>query len=317
MDSLYALTFYTYPGMDAREELPIGLFTDETEAWAVEARYRREVPGFKDYYCDSSVIPVPVIGGFQGKRKVYSVCGWNLDEDGEETDILRSDCYRTREQARSELRRAKEASPRQKWSLDQWVIGECEWSEGFTREYPSGREPVTLAQINQRLEEAQKTRKYCRVEFQYSENYLYLYPLKWSEKLFLSMEEDDFQLDGYTIRHLRDVEKMDLGTEKSQQMCQAEGLPDQLTTPDVDVTDWCAVFASLKELGKNIIVEQETLDERIFRIGCVEAVGAESVTLRHFDGDGVWQEPEEIPYEKITAVSFDSRYVRVFSKYLT
>ena len=41
------------------------------------------------------------------------------------------------------------------------------------------------------------------------------------------------------------------------------------------------------------------------------------VLFRHFDADGIWQdEPYEILFSQITTVTFGSRYVEVFSKYV-
>lgn len=316
MEFVYALTFYTYPGRCSREELPIGLFASEAEAAGVEQRYRHEVPGFKDYYCDSVITAVPVPEGWNRKSRLYSVCGWNLDDDGEETDILRSDLYPTREGARAALRTAKQETPRQKWSIDPWTLGRCDWAEGFTREYPSGREPLTLAQINQRLEDGESQALLLRAEFQYSSDYVYLYPRRHSARLVLGMKEDDFLLDGFTIRHLRDFEKLDICPERAQQICRAEGLTGQLTTPDIPLEDWQAVFAALQARGGLISVAQETLDDLFFDIGTVESVHSDHVVLHRVDGDGVWQKSVEILYSRITAVEFDSRYLRVFQKYL-
>lgn len=316
MEFVYALTFYTYPGRCSREELPIGLFATEDEARAVETRYRQEVPGFTDYYCDSVISPVPVPADWNGKSKLYSICGWNLAEEDEETDILRSDLYRTQEQARAALRAAKQATPRQKWSIDSWIVGQCGWAEGFAREYPSGREPLTLAQINQRLEDGEAQALLLRAEFQYSGNYVYLYPRQHSGTLMLGMIEDDFLLDGFTIRHLRDFEKLDICPERTQQICRAEGLTQRLTTPDISLESWQVVFAALQARGELISVAQETLDDLFFDIGTVESVHSDHLVLHRVDGDGVWQTPEVIHYDRVTAVELGSRYLRVFKKYL-
>ncbi len=73
------------------------------------------------------------------------------------------------------------------------------------------------------------------------------------------------------------------------------------------------------KMKKNIIVEKENLndDESEFVIGRIERVYKEFAYVRHFDADGVWQdEPYKIPYSEITSVSFGTRYVDIFSKYL-
>lgn len=69
----------------------------------------------------------------------------------------------------------------------------------------------------------------------------------------------------------------------------------------------------------NIIVEKESLndDECEFAIGKIVKVLKTKVIFKGFDADGVWQEDfYEIPYSQITSVTFASRYVDVFSKYV-
>ena len=78
-------------------------------------------------------------------------------------------------------------------------------------------------------------------------------------------------------------------------------------------------FYIFTENEKNIIVEKESLneDECEFVIGRIEKIYKKFVYVYHFDADGVWQDkPYRIPYAEITSVSFGTRYVEVFSKYL-
>lgn len=161
--------------------------------------------------------------------------------------------------------------------------------------------------------------KLCRVFLTYDRNYRYYFPLKISDRLFLGAEEDDFILDGYSIRRFRDVEKIEIKDDKCLEIDRAEGLLDQLVTPDVDLTDWRSVFASLDKISCHIIIQRERLDEEneLFAIGRIMRVMSRHVLLKHFDADGNWQEEcWAIPYSQITSVTFGSRYVEVFSKYL-
>ena len=92
-----------------------------------------------------------------------------------------------------------------------------------------------------------------------------------------------------------------------------------MTLPDLDLTDWHSVFLSLQRIGKNIIVEKESLDEDEweFAIGHIEKVLKNKLLFKHFDADGIWQEELlEIPFSQITTVKFGSRYVETFSKYI-
>lgn len=162
-------------------------------------------------------------------------------------------------------------------------------------------------------------RNLCRIFFRYEMNYWYYFPLILSDKLFLGAEEDDFIIDGYSIRRYVDVRKVQIKEDKCLEILQKEGIIDSIQTPKVDISSWETAFSSLQKLNKNIIVEKESLndDECEFVIGRIDRVYKKFAYVYHFDADGIWQmEPYKIPYTEITSVSFGTRYVETFSKYL-
>lgn len=178
---------------------------------------------------------------------------------------------------------------------------------------------MTKTEMKEMMKNAIEPRRLCRVYMKYDAHYWYYFPLLVSDKLFLGAEEDDFILDGYSIRMFRDVKKVEIKDDKCSEILRAEGVPDGLVVPEVDVSDWYHVFLSLQCLGKNVIVEEETVDgvDSQFAIGKIVKVLKQKVLLREFDADGIWQEGLlEIPYTRMTSVTFGSRYVEVFSKYL-
>lgn len=159
----------------------------------------------------------------------------------------------------------------------------------------------------------------CRMFFKYDDNYFYYFPFKVSDKLFLGAEEDDFIIDGFAIRRFCDLIKVQIKNDKCIEIIKNEGLLNNISAPDIDLTDWYSAFLSLQRLGKNIIIEKESLDidESEFAIGCIEKVLKNKVLFRHFDADGVWLDHLiEIPFSQITTVIFGSRYVETFSKYV-
>jgi hypothetical protein len=178
---------------------------------------------------------------------------------------------------------------------------------------------VIKAAMIETLRESAVRRQVCNVYFWYDRHYWNLIPLALGEELFLSAEEDDFVLDGYTIRRFCDLDDVVAKDDKCTEILQKEGVLDALQTPPVGVASWEAAFKDLQRLGGNVIVEAERpdADESDFIIGRIEIVLKQSVFVRHFDADCVWQErPEKIYYGDITSVTFASRYVRIFSKYL-
>ena len=174
-------------------------------------------------------------------------------------------------------------------------------------------------EINSLINTAAQTKGLCRILFKYDTGYSYLFPLLTSEKLFLSANEDDFIIDGFTVRRFCDVKKAEIKNDKCVEIIKCEGALDDIKVPEIDITDWYSVFLSLSELNINIIVEKESLDddECEFAIGKIVKVLKTKVIFKHFDADGIWQEDcYEIPYSQITSITFSSRYVDIFSKYM-
>lgn len=317
MDYLYDLTIYTFPDGEDRVGYGVGLFRSQQEADNAASHYLNNVPGFRDYYCEAEVTRLTVVGSCD-TDVVYRYVGWNVDENGDEVDVMESRCYAKREQALPDFELAQQDHPRQEWSLDPWKIGSLCWTEGFIREYPGGRIAQTMKDVRSALEAAIAPRKMVKVTFHYSDIDRYFFPLAVGKDLFLSAEEDDFLLDGFTVRRVRDVEAVELRGGVCTNIMAAEGWLDQIAVPEVDISNWQTVFTSVQRLGGNIIVEEEHLDgDSNFAIGSIQSVAETHVCLLRFDADGIWDaEPLEIPYAEITSVSFDTRYINVFSKYL-
>ena len=135
----------------------------------------------------------------------------------------------------------------------------------------------------------------------------------WQQKRTISLSTV-FQYEGSAT-----LKKIELKDDKCNEILKAEKVLDRLSAPEIDLTDWHSAFLSLQKLDKNIIIQHESLEEKEwdFWIGRIEKVLKTKVVFRHFDADGIWQEePYEIPFSRITSVTFDSRYVNVFSKYV-
>ncbi|MHB1454658.1 MAG: hypothetical protein ACYCYM_12005 [Saccharofermentanales bacterium] len=169
------------------------------------------------------------------------------------------------------------------------------------------------------IAESVNSHKLCRCYFIYKANYWYYFPLKATEKLFLSTEENDFILDGYSIRRFKDMTKVEIKNDLCDRILREEGIIDSIKVPEVDITNWETIFKSLMQLNKNVIVEKEDLDEdsEEFVIGRIEKITRQHVHIREFDADGIWQQDLcRIPYNEITSLTFGSRYVEMFSKYV-
>lgn len=172
--------------------------------------------------------------------------------------------------------------------------------------------------IRKRIRRAQEGRMVCNVFFSYDNFYRNLIPLKSGEQLLLFAVEDDFVLDGYTVRQVGDISKVKIKNDFCDEILKKEGLTQALEVPDTCLTDWENVFQSLKLKNRNIIIEKENGEKDYeFLIGRIERVNKKSADFLGFDANGVWaHESVKVAYDEITSVTFSSRYVEFFSKYI-
>jgi len=313
MFHIYELEIQSFPNGNECERYGIGIFRTREQADQTAQRYLREVKGFRDYYCEYTLRETELIGS-PDTEFVHCWFGWNVDEDGNETDILSGPAYENASAAEAALKNAKKEHRRQEWVLNRWQIGRCEWTEGFEREYPDGAPAPTLAELRAELQRRIEPRTMTGIEYEYGDGAKYGYPLRVAKELFLAAVDDDFILNGFKVRRLRDIFDIQDRNGMYQTIAEQEGLTD-FEVPDVDITDWPSVFASLQRLNKHIIVEREYGPD-FFRLGIIESVAEDHLVLRHYDADGDWQEPAAIPYREITTVTFDDRYANAFSKYV-
>ena len=165
------------------------------------------------------------------------------------------------------------------------------------------------------LTTARKQNETIRVNFKYDESYYYFLPFAVNDDFFYAAEETDFILNGYNIRRIKDIDFTSEREDICNEILKSEGLLENIEYPKVDISSWKSIFTDLKNIGKNIIIEDEY--EGFFYIGRIEEVEDNNIIFKYFDADGVWQEQLEIiNYNEITSVTFNSRYVEVFSNYL-
>ena len=169
------------------------------------------------------------------------------------------------------------------------------------------------------LREAKGTYNLCRCFFTYDQFYWYFYILDHSDKLLLGIEEDDFTLDGFQIRKITDLRKIEINDCLCPKMNEENQLLAEVKKPEIDLSSWRAVFESLKELNCFLIVENEEMqsDDDFFHLGFIKAVKDTCVVFSSVDADGEWTEYVIIPYSKITSVTFNDRYSKTWQKYLS
>ena len=154
----------------------------------------------------------------------------------------------------------------------------------------------------------------CRCYFTFDQWFWYCYPNKVNEKFILGQEEDDFILDGYFIRRIPQLRKVEIKTDKCNEINRMLGIAAQVAVPDVDISSWRSIFESLAKLDEYIIIEDNI--NRQFAIGEIEKVLKDRLYFRRFDADGIWDENSiEIRYSTITSVEWASRYALGWKQY--
>jgi hypothetical protein len=159
----------------------------------------------------------------------------------------------------------------------------------------------------------------CRCYFNYDDNYWYFYILDYSEKFLFGIEEDDFLLDGFQIRKISDLKKIEVKDDICVSINEEKKLLENIKKPEIDLSSWKAVFESLKALNILIIVENENDDKGdcFFYVGYISKIKKSSIFFSAIDADGIWYDDIEIIYSKITSVTFGDRYSTTWQKYLS
>ena len=155
----------------------------------------------------------------------------------------------------------------------------------------------------------------CRCYFVYDQNYFYYYPNAVNEKFFLGQEEDDFLLDGYCIRKISQLKKIEVKDDKCQEINKLFGITDQVVDPGIDINSWQSIFESLSKLDTYIQIEDAFGEQ--FAIGIIQKVLKDKLYFKHFDADGIWDEADlEIRYSQITSVCWGTRYAQYWKRYM-
>ena len=169
------------------------------------------------------------------------------------------------------------------------------------------------------LEEACKQTLLCRMFLRADPNCYNCFPLKKSEDLFLYMDEQDFRLDGYVVRRIKDVMEISSKVDLTNDILESEGVTSEIKKLDIDLTSWESVLRYLDEKKCNAIYESEDRDsgQIDYVIGRLEKMDDRYLYVRGFDINGKWDEKStRIAFSGLVSISFGTRYVEIFSKYL-
>jgi hypothetical protein len=154
-----------------------------------------------------------------------------------------------------------------------------------------------------------------------AEESLYILPLEIGSQLVLGECISDFRYDGFKIFNLEDVTDVldNPDVEFRNAIMRIEKIERQSQksiSPNLD--GWENLFKDIKLSGVVVAVECESVEyEEEYYIGKVLDVNEDSIQMQTFNTVAEWiSEAETILYKDITSVSFENRYITVYSKYL-
>ena len=175
-----------------------------------------------------------------------------------------------------------------------------------------------MENIKETIIEAIENKELIGIKARYSREALFFYPTKMNNEFFLGVEEFDFVLDGYQIRKTEDITDSLIIRNFSSEINVKEGLLDQVIYFDINLNSWYTIFNDLMKMNNIVSIEREYNDEdEFFLIGEIIEVNEEEVIFRDFDVDGKWNEELNIvPFDIITTIRFNSRYINVWNKYI-
>lgn len=158
-------------------------------------------------------------------------------------------------------------------------------------------------------------------EFEGEDSHVSGFMLNFSQSFIFMQKEEDFRLDGYAIvpKDRFDSIRNNKFDKAHKKILKKEGITkrDYGIKNEIDLSNWKAVFKTLKKYNYHVIVECEDLDEPTFLIGPIKRINKKSVVIHYYDATGLLdQKPSKVNYEDITIVRFDERYL-ILSKKLS
>ena len=131
------------------------------------------------------------------------------------------------------------------------------------------------------LKECADSKKIARVYSNYDSNYYYFYPNEVSDKYLLAQEENDFQLDGFHIRKISQITKVEIKDDLCSEINVWNGVVNQIHNPNIDISSWHSIFTALQNMNRFIIIEDEINEQ--FAIGRIVKVCKHHLVFDHFD----------------------------------
>lgn len=177
--------------------------------------------------------------------------------------------------------------------------------------------------VKNRIETFSKEQKWCTLQRELGDAQILSssgYILNYSKDFVLLQESDDFRVAGCIIIPMGQIVKVrrNKNDQYYDKIMEWEGEKKNIgQKTKVNLESWKTIFKSFQKKKVNVIVECEHEDIDTFTIGPVKRVTEKSVSVLYFSAVGILDdEPSKLKYDTISKVSFNDRYIEVFSKYI-
>ena len=142
----------------------------------------------------------------------------------------------------------------------------------------------------------------------------------YSENYVLLQQMNDFEVDGFEIFPIKSISKILYNDNDKyfEKILHLEGIINEIENKHkIDLLSWKTILASIKKIGHNVIIENENPEDESFDIGPIIKLTKSSVYIRYFNAKGILdKELTKIDWNLITIVKFDTKYLKIFSRYL-
>lgn len=148
---------------------------------------------------------------------------------------------------------------------------------------------------------------------------LYGYPVSAKGDLVVLSFVYDFMPDGYKIIKKSDITEVFCGKEEKflDKIVKGEHPAFKAEAPDFNIQSMRTLCEDLMKKETIVTIECEDFEENIVLIGQIKDVDKHLVTLKTFNGLGIWdKETSSVEIEEISCISVGNSYVNIISKYL-
>ena len=92
------------------------------------------------------------------------------------------------------------------------------------------------------IRECARNRHICRCFYEYDKSYWYYYINDFNDKFVLGQEENDFELNGYTIRKIDELQKVEIKNDICEEINRLNGVAGQIKAPKIDISSWQSIL---------------------------------------------------------------------------